>query len=195
MHVGDDDISAADLTEAERNVRLFKEQQSSLTIDDANDEIQRFIGRLGEARLEAERARTTMVPVDDCEGVQEVADVPVTPVPEPVRTRERVTVAEAAVAFDVSAATMRRWFRGLMPHPARDPRNPWDPGEGGAPFGSASTFPDAPRPSRPRNSSWHLQTPPGHGYPATCGPTAVPTTSWAADAMCQAATYRAAQRK
>ncbi len=104
MHVGDDDISAADLTEAERNVRLFKEQQSSLSIDDANDEIQRFIERLGEARLEAERARTTMAPVDDCEEVQEVADVPVAPVPEPVRMRERVTVAEAAAAFDVSAA-------------------------------------------------------------------------------------------
>ncbi len=88
MHVGDDDISAAGLTEAERNVRLFKEQQSSLSIDGVNDEIQRFIEQLGEARLEEKRARTTMVPVDDCEEVREVAAVPVAPVPEPVRTRD-----------------------------------------------------------------------------------------------------------
>ena len=43
-----------------------------------------------------------------------------------------MTVAEAAEAFDVSPATMRRWFNGKMPHTANDPRNPWDPGTDGS---------------------------------------------------------------
>lgn len=131
MHVGDTDITVADLPTDELHVRLFEAQQISLGIDDLNDEIQQLTERLGHARLEAERARTTMVPVDDFEEVADVPDVPQAPAAPPRATRDRVTAAEAAEAFDVSPATMRRWFQGKMPHPAGDVRNPWDPGREG----------------------------------------------------------------
>ena len=132
MHVGDQDITAADLDGDERQMRLFKAQQLALAIDDVNDEIQQLTERLGEARLEAERARTTRVPVDDFEEMPAVPNVSVETSQERAKTRDRVTTAEAAEAFDVSPATMRRWFKGDMPHPAGDPRNAWDPGEHGA---------------------------------------------------------------
>lgn len=133
MHVGNADLSASDLPEGERHVRLFEAQRLSLSIDDTNDEIQRITEALGEARLEAERARTAMVPVDDFAEPVEVSEVPVAPVAPIPTARSRVTVAEAAKAFDVSPATMRRWFNGQMPHPSGDPRNPWGPSSGGGP--------------------------------------------------------------
>ena len=131
MHVSDRDIAAADLSEADRNVRLFQAQQLSLAIDDVNDEIQRGTERLGDAKLEAERARASLVPVDDFDDVPEVPAGAAPAPPIVAHVRDRVTAAEAAKAFDVSVQTMRRWFKGQMPHAAGDPRNPWDPGANG----------------------------------------------------------------
>ena len=132
MHVGDRDITVADLSEADRNVRLFRAQQLSLAIDDVNDEIVRATERAGEAKLEAERARATLVPVDDFKDVSEVPAGAAPAAPIVTHVRDRVTAAEAAEAFDVSVQTMRRWFKGQMPHPAGDSRNPWDSGSAGA---------------------------------------------------------------
>jgi hypothetical protein len=71
-------------------------------------------------------------------GLSVEVDEPTTPVDEPtpqvvddapaeLELGARLPLAQAPQVFNISRETAKRWSRGLMPHAAGDPRNPWQP--------------------------------------------------------------------
>jgi integrase len=105
-------------------------------IEDEHTELERIQARTAVAQLQLADARTRVVAVPDeledddfdC-GVEETTVAGEVEELQPVR--DWLTPAEAAHAFAVSLPTIRRWFRGELPHPEGDPRNPWQPSEKG----------------------------------------------------------------
>ncbi|MDX6453469.1 MAG: hypothetical protein QOH16_3518 [Gaiellaceae bacterium] len=101
-------------------------------LDDEQEDAKTVQARLYDAELELRDAQTTLVPIPDDapdpETIEVVLDFPRKDEPaEPVR--DFLLVGEAARAFGVSEPTMRRWFRGELPHTEGDPRNAWQPSE------------------------------------------------------------------
>lgn len=111
-----------------------------LQLSELDDLLDEDLGRrdvivtsLAQAESELAAARAAKIPLADdfnddvqanCEPDQQACAEPVVEF-----VRDWITVPEAALAFNVAAVTMRRWFRGQMPHPEGDPRNPWQPSE------------------------------------------------------------------
>jgi hypothetical protein len=88
--------------------------------------------RLYDAELELRNAQTTLVPIPDDAPDPGTIEIDLgSPIQdelvEPVR--DWLLGSKAARAFGVSEPTMRRWFRGELPHPEGDPRNAWQPSE------------------------------------------------------------------
>jgi integrase len=114
---------------------LFRLSTIAGAVDEEHEELERLQRAQFAAETESELARTTLVPLADDAPMPELDEQlsPATPSDganderEPVR--DWLTVAEAAHSFGVSEPTMRRWFRGELPHAEGDPRNPWQPTE------------------------------------------------------------------
>jgi len=101
-------------------------------LDDEQEEAKKVQTRLYDAELELRDAQTTLVPIPDDAPDPGTIEIDLgSPIQdelvEPVR--EWLLGSEAARAFGVSEPTMRRWFRGELPHPEGDPRNAWQPSE------------------------------------------------------------------
>ena len=104
----------------------------SSALDDEYQEAADIQRRLTVSEQELRNAQTELVPIPDDapdpEAIRAVLDEPnADDEDEPVR--DWLLSKEAAVAFGVSDPTMRRWFRGELPHPEGDARNPWQPSE------------------------------------------------------------------
>ena len=101
-------------------------------LDDEQEEAKQVQARLYDAKQELHDAQTTLVPLPDDAPDPGTIEIVLDSSGEAQRdepVRDFLLVGEAARAFAVSEPTMRRWFRGELPHPEGDPRNPWQPSE------------------------------------------------------------------
>jgi integrase len=110
---------------------IFQLSAIAGALDDEHEEAERVQRELYAAELELQEARRTLVPIPDEAPDPQVIALEDERAPEPPAEplRDWLTPAEAAHAFAVSEPTMRRWFRGQLPHAEGDPRNPWAPSD------------------------------------------------------------------